>query len=209
MVLTLKHVFDAPGPHPNGRQATTEGLWILDQGTNQVSCHSFRDGKLLRSFETDSDRGSGITHSGSHLWISSTYSCETLKVDPETGKILERYPTPGAKETGGHGLEWKDGDLWLSSPPDGKIYRIDPGNWTVLYSFAGPGKRPHGLAWENGNLWCVETNCRAIFLYNPHTGEQVDRIDVKHPEPHGFTMWQGEIWIVDATTGGVFRGIRE
>ena len=208
MILTLNHVFDAPGPHPNGLQATTEGLWILDQENNRVSCHQYQDGKILRIFETDADRGSGITHSGTHLWVSSTYTCETLKLDPETGKTLDRHVTPGAKDTGAHGLDWKDGELWMSSPPDATIYRVDPYEWTVLQSFPAPGDRPHGIAWENGNLWCVETNHRAVFMYNPQTGKQLDRLDVEGPEPHGFTLWQGEVWIVDATTGGVFRGTR-
>lgn len=208
MILTLDHVFDAPGPHPNGLQATTEGLWILDQSDNRVSCHEYRDGKTLRIFETESDRGSGITHSGTHLWVSSTYSCETLKIDPETGKTIDRYATPGAQKTGAHGLEWRDDELWMSSPPDATIYRIDPYEWTVLQSFPAPGDRPHGIAWENGNLWCVETSRRSVFMYNVQTGEQVDRLDVEGPEPHGFTLWQGEVWLVDATTGAVFRGTR-
>lgn len=208
MKLTLSQVFDAPGPHPNGLQATTEGLWILDQGDNRISLHDYRDGATRRIFESDSDRGSGITHSGVHLWVSSTYSCETLKIDPGSGRTLERYPTPGAKKTGAHGLEWRDGELWMSSPPDATIYRMDPDEWTVLQSFPAPGDRPHGIAWDNGRLWCAETNHRALFLYDPDSGEQLDRLDVEGPEPHGFTLWQNEVWIVDATTGGVFRGTR-
>lgn len=169
MKLTLSHVFDAPGPHPNGLQASTEGLWILDQGDNRISLHDYRDGATLRIFDSDSDRGSGITHSGVHLWVSSTYSCETLKIDPGSGRTLKRYATPGAKKTGAHGLEWRDGELWMSSPPDATIYRMDPDAWTVLQSFPAPGDRPHGIAWDNGRLWCVETNHRALFLYDPDT----------------------------------------
>ena len=49
MKLTLSHVFDTPGPHPNGLQATTEGLWILDQGDNRISLHDYRDGATRES----------------------------------------------------------------------------------------------------------------------------------------------------------------
>ena len=31
MAVRIEKVFDAPGPHPNGMQATPDGLWILDQ----------------------------------------------------------------------------------------------------------------------------------------------------------------------------------
>ena len=32
---TIEKVFDSPGPQPNGMQATEDGLWILDQQTNE------------------------------------------------------------------------------------------------------------------------------------------------------------------------------
>ena len=100
MSLSLTRVFTSPGPHPNGLQATTEGLWILDQENNKVSCHAYQDGTLLKMFDTDSDRGSGITDSGTHIWLSSTYSCETLKINRSTGETIKRHATPGAKKTG-------------------------------------------------------------------------------------------------------------
>jgi streptogramin lyase len=209
MSLSLTRVFTSPGPHPNGLQATTEGLWILDQENNKVSCHAYQDGTLLKMFNTDSDRGSGITDSGTHIWLSSTYSCETLKIDRSTGETIKRHATPGAKKTGAHGLEWTDGELWMSSPPDAMIYRMDPDTWTVIHSFPAPGDRCHGISWENGKLWCVETNHRAVFLLDPETGDHLDRIDVEGPEPHGFTMWQGEFWIGDANTGDIYRGTRQ
>jgi streptogramin lyase len=208
MPIALTKVFTSPGPHPNGLQATTEGLWILDQGNNRVSCHAYKDGALLKMFDTDSDRGSGITDSGAHLWLASTYSCEILQCDRRTGETVARYATPGASRTGAHGLEWKDGDLWMAVPPSATIYRLDPDTWTVKHAIPAPGNRPHGIAWENGNLWCVETNHRAIYLLDPDTGEHLDRIAIEGPEPHGFTIWQGEFWIVDAETGEVFRGRR-
>ncbi|MBM3263763.1 MAG: hypothetical protein FJY97_10120 [candidate division Zixibacteria bacterium] len=208
MPLKLSKVFTSPGPHPNGLQGTTEGLWILDQGNNKISCHAYRDGALLRLLDTDSDRGSGITDSGEYLYIASTYSCEILRCDRRTGETTARYATPGAVKTGSHGLEWKDGDLWMAVPPAATIYCMDPVTWTVKHSIPAPGDRPHGIAWENGHLWCVETNHRAIYRLDPQTGEQLEKIPVEGPEPHGFTMWQGEFWIVDAETGEVHRGAR-
>ena len=54
--------FRSPGPQPNGLQATTEGLWIIDQGPgSKAYLVTYEDGKVLRSFETETDRSSGIT----------------------------------------------------------------------------------------------------------------------------------------------------
>src|SRR5262245_42546088 len=72
--VDVKRVCSTPGPQPNGLQATREGLWVLDQGTNHVALVDYRDGKVLREFGTEADRGSGITFDGSALWIASTYN---------------------------------------------------------------------------------------------------------------------------------------
>ena len=41
--------YKSPGPHPNGLQATAEGLWVMDQGNNRVYLIHYDDGKILRS----------------------------------------------------------------------------------------------------------------------------------------------------------------
>src|SRR5258706_11567897 len=90
-------VFKSPGPQPNGLQATKEGLWIMDQGAgNKVYLVSYEDGKVLRSFETETDKSSGITFDGEALWIGSTYSREIVRTDAMTGKAIEKHFTPGA-----------------------------------------------------------------------------------------------------------------
>src|SRR5258708_37843480 len=89
--------FKSPGPQPNGLQATKDGLWIMDQGAgNKAYLVSYEDGKVLRSFETETDKSSGITFDGEALWIGSTYSREIFRVDAMTGKTIERRCTPGA-----------------------------------------------------------------------------------------------------------------
>ena len=75
---TIERVFDSPGPQPNGMQATEDGLWIIDQRSNEIHLVSY-DGEVIKTLATGSDRGSGITHTGINLWLASTYSCEILK----------------------------------------------------------------------------------------------------------------------------------
>ena len=81
MSKKVELMFKAPGPHPNGMQAVSDGLWLLDQRTNQIFKVSFDDGSVLLTLETKSDRGSGITDAGGELWVSSTYSREILKIN--------------------------------------------------------------------------------------------------------------------------------
>jgi streptogramin lyase len=210
MAPRIETMFDAPGPHPNGMQATPDGLWILDQHTNQVSLVT-DEGRVLRTLDTTADRGSGITDDGSALWIASTYSREILKVDRSTGSTLAAFATPGAGQTGAHGLEWRDGRLWVAVPPSATIYEVDvEDGLAVLHSLPAPGKRPHGIAWEGDHLWCVETSHRAIYRLDPRDGSVVETIAVPapYPEPHGMTLWNRCFWYCDAETRAVCRVAR-
>src|SRR4030095_10147581 len=93
----VETVFKSPGPQPNGLQATKDGLWIMEQGGgNKAYLVTYEDGKVLRSFETETDKSSGITFDGEALWIGSTYSREIVRCRATTGKALERHFTPGA-----------------------------------------------------------------------------------------------------------------
>ena len=90
--------FKSPnGSKPNGLQATKDGLWMIDQSdANKAYLVSYEDGKVLRSFGTETDRSSGITFDDGTLWIGSTYSREIVRCDAMTGQTLERHFTPGA-----------------------------------------------------------------------------------------------------------------
>src|SRR6266496_2904266 len=93
----VETVFKSPGPQPNGLQATKDGLWIMDQGEgNKAYLVTYEGGKVLRSFETETDKSSGITFDGEALWIGSTYSREIVRCSATTGKAIERHFTPGA-----------------------------------------------------------------------------------------------------------------
>ena len=80
--------FKSPGPQPNGLQATKDGLWIIDQSTgSRVYLVDYADGRVLRSFETDTVRPSGITFDGEALWIGSTFSYENVRCNAVTGAV--------------------------------------------------------------------------------------------------------------------------
>jgi streptogramin lyase len=205
---SIETLYATPGPHPNGLQATPQGLWCLDQHTNRLQLLDYESGSVLVDLETASDRGSGVTDDGDTLWIASTYNCKLLRVDRHTGATIAEFATPGAAKTGAHGLEWRAGKLWVATPPSATIYQLDPAdNCAVIHSFAAPGNRPHGLAWRGEELWCVETNHRAIYCYDATSGT----IRLKYqlpddaPEPHGMTLWENHFWYCDADAAIICR----
>ena len=78
MAIQIEKMFDFPGPQPNGMQATEEGLWVLDQVSNQVVLVSY-EGEALRTYDTESVHGSGITDDGTALWLASTWGPTIIK----------------------------------------------------------------------------------------------------------------------------------
>ena len=56
MAVTIEKMFDFPGPQPNGMQATEEGIWFLDQVSNQALLVSY-EGETLKTIDTDSEHG--------------------------------------------------------------------------------------------------------------------------------------------------------
>ena len=219
--VTAQKVFTAPGGgHPNGLQATADGLWILDQGDNKAYLVDY-DGKLKRELQTESDRGSGIGFDGKNLWIASTYNRKTLEVDPKTGKTIRAFDTPGSgrvklsknpnqPETGAHGIEFRNGKMWIAVPPAVKIYRIDPKTHTVEHEIPAPGERPHGISFHGDALWCTESNHMAFYKLDPNTGSWTEKLQLAADDatPHGMSIWKDDLWYSDADGGGGVYKIR-
>jgi streptogramin lyase len=223
----VERVFRTPGAAPNGLQSTSEGLWVLDQATNRVALVDYTDGHVLRQFDTETDRGSGITFDGQAIWIASTYNRLLVRADAQTGRTLKKLPSPGsglvkwgprsahAEPTGAHGLEWRTGELWVAVPPAVSIFVLDPENARARNSFPAPGVRPHGIGWDpDGSLWCAESIYRSFFKMDPSSGKILRQLMLPAEEPladgvvlvpHGMTVWKGQIWFSVAETGEVYR----
>lgn len=218
--------FPTPGKQPNGLQATKEGLWILDQGTNRVALVKFAGGAVIREFATATDKGSGITFDGQALWIASTYNRKLVRVDAKTGRTLKEFDSPGSgvvkwgprgqhpQPTGAHGMEWREGRLWVAVPPAAAIFVVNPEDGKALRSIPAPGVRPHGIGWDpDGSLWCAESIYRSFFKLDPKTGRILRQVMLPptQPEvdgivhvPHGMTIWDGRFWFSVAETGQVY-----
>lgn len=223
-IARVEKRFLSPGPQPNGLQAAADGLWCIDQVDNKIYRQDYHTGKVIFSAETDTVHSSGITLGGGYIWIASTYECKIAKLDPETGKTVAKYDSPGAgvvawrdgaadaQTTGAHGLEWKAGKLYVASPPSQFVHVMDPETWTEVHRFRTPGLRVHGLAWENGEqtensrLWVADTSNGTISLCDPADGRIFTVIRVEAPEEvHGLTIHEGVLWYCDAHSRQIGR----
>jgi streptogramin lyase len=200
----VETMFKTPGPHPNGLQATAEGLWIIDQSNNYVYLVSYTDGKVLRSFLTEADRASGITHDGQALWLASTYNRELIRTDAMTGKTISKHFTPGS------GVIYK-----MLGDPAG---RSSPLAHTVAHAAAPAAPKPagppvlntigtgaHGLEWRDGKLWVAVPPSRTIYRIDPKTWTVETKFGTTANRPHGIG-WEGKyLWATDTNMNGFFK----
>ncbi len=173
----VETVFKSPGPHPNGLQATKDGLWILDQGDNKAYLVSYEDGKVLRHFATESDRGSGITFDGEALWLGSTYNRQIICSDASTGKTLARYFTPGA------GVIYKT--AWDPPARSSPLTKPSPSTPSTPVPPNAPGTGAHGLEFRNGKLWIAVPPARMIYRVDPKTWVVEQQFATAGNRPHG------------------------
>jgi hypothetical protein len=209
-------VFNSPGenPKPNGLQATDAGLWIIDQGTdNTAYLVGYEDGKVRRSFKTETQASSGITFDGEALWIGSTYSREIVKTDSSTGKAIERHFTPGA------GIIYKmSGDPAQRSSPlaknqpapraaGGRGLGGGVGGFQMgeVLGGAAPGTGAHGQEWRDGMLWFAVPPSRSVYCIDPKTWIVQTQFPTAGNRPHGIG-WEGRyLWVADSNLNAFYK----
>jgi streptogramin lyase len=192
----VETVFKSPGPKPNGLQATAEGLWILDQGDNRAYLVKYEGGALVRKLDTDCKAGSGITHDGEALWLASTYSREILRIDPQSGKTLKKFPSPGAGP-----VAWSAGrQSPLAPPPKAQQANTAPSNPAPRASTGA-----HGLEWKDGKLYISNPPSQKVYRVNPETWAVEREWKTAGDRPHGLG-WEGKyLWCVDSNLNAFFR----
>lgn len=206
----VETVFKSPGPHPNGLQATKDGLWIIDQSNNKVYLVTYAGGQVLRELDTEADRASGITFDGSTLWLASTYSREIIRCDARTGKTIARYFTPGA------GVIYRmasdpparGSPLAAAAPrPPKQAQGEGVGGFQQGQALGAraPGTGAHGLEWKDGKLWVAVPPSRMIYRIDPDTWVVEKQFPTAGNRPHGLG-WEGKyLWCADSNLNAFFK----
>ena len=192
----VETVFKSPGPKPNGLQATKEGLWILDQGDNRVYLVDYKDGKVLRALQTESDRGSGITFDGEAVWIASTYNRKIIRSDARTGRTLASFDTPGAGV-----VKWTESRRSPLAPPEPPRPAAPARKAPEPRQATGA----HGMEWRDGKLWIAVPPSQTIYRVNP-AGFAVElKFPTAGNRPHGIG-WEGRwLWCTDSNLNAFFK----
>ncbi len=202
--------FKSPGPQPNGLQATKDGLWIIDQSAgSKAYLVDYADGRVLRSFETDTVRPSGITFDGEALWIGSTFSYENVRCNATTGAVIQRQPTPGSI------MYTMAGDPPQRRSPlaGGPMAQTRPGlaeaGGPVLQRLTQvPSNRlqgAHGQEWKDGRLWTTSTSARSIYEIEPKSWVVQKIFRTPGNRPHGLAFEGQYLWHGDSNLAAFFK----
>jgi hypothetical protein len=202
--------FKSPGPQPNGLQATKEGLWIIDQSAgSRVSLVDYTDGRVLRTFETDTVRPSGITFDGEALWIGSTFSYENVRCDAMTGAVLERRPTPGSiMYTLAGDAPHRPSPLAGTPMARPRPVAVGAAQAPLLRLDQPPSNRlqgAHGQEWRDGRLWTTSTSARSIYEIDPKTWIVQKIFRTPGNRPHGLAFEGAYLWHGDSNLAAFFK----
>lgn len=202
--------FKSPGPQPNGLQATKDGLWIIDQSAgSKAYLVDYADGRVLRSFETDTVRPSGITFDGEALWIGSTFSYENVRCDATTGAVIERRPTPGSimytmagdppqrrsPLAGGPLAQARPAQADAAAPPLARLTQA-PSNRL---------QGAHGQEWRDGHLWTTSTSARSIYQIEAKSWVVQKIFRTPGNRPHGLAFDGRYLWHGDSNLAAFFK----
>lgn len=119
----------------------------------------------LRKDLKNSQSYADMTFDGTYIWmawhlfdfrLADSDVQKLLKIEPESGKVVENFPLPiGTRNDATHGLTWDGETLWHIK--DNKLSAINSSNGKIIKQYVLKSlKRPSGLVYDGKNLWIVE-----------------------------------------------------
>jgi hypothetical protein len=160
-------VFESPG----GLCFAQGKLWITGaygESFGSINTQTWKVEQIFKGKQREdsaSQSYASVACDGHHLWIAWHWFrydlpvSETqllLKVNPESGKVVDQYPFAGGTRNDiTHGLTWDGASLWHIK--DNRLSSIEPSSGKVTAQYVLDDlKRPSGLAWANDALWIAE-----------------------------------------------------
>ncbi len=162
-----------------------------------------RDGKILSlRWATGLDAPKGMAVYRGSLYVSDID--KLVQIDLSTGRILRKYPAPGARFLNDVAVD-SEGRVYVSdsSPKNSVIYKLEKGRMEVWLKNPAV-KSPNGIFYRDGKLYIGSFSDGRIFACHVETGKirQVARapmvIDGLILDDSMFILsdWQGRVGIL-------------
>ncbi|MEP6716410.1 MAG: hypothetical protein ABJC09_12635 [Terriglobia bacterium] len=213
-------VCKSPHATPNGLQATSDGLWVLDQGKdNYVSLVNFADGKVIREFQVPGLAGaSGLTVDPTGvMWINDTHNSLIVTCDSRDGKILAKYWCAGAGrpfQLAGDPANARSpiaspfpapAPSAAAAPARGGQPRRPAGQLALDAKSGLSGEGGQGMEYRDGLLYYACLPSRRAYVIDPKTWRIQAMWGLPGNRAHG-VGWEGDsLWIADTNWRAFFR----
>jgi streptogramin lyase len=151
---------------------------------------------------------SSVASDGSHLWVAYTepslgHRGLLARLDPVTGKVLERIPVPGALFQ----ISMSQGIVWGTSLATDNLIRVD----TRTHHATQVGKHfgsPVELVVGGGSVWVstyrINSFAGALRKIDARTGRVLASLHVG-TDPESLALGFGSLWVVNGTGGYISR----
>lgn len=212
-------LYKSPHAKPNGLDIHPDGLWVLDQGSeNWMSMVNPSDGKLIREFQADVDAGSGLTvDEDGVMWISSTYGNMIVACDSHNGKTIAKHWTPGAgriyqMKGDAPGRSSKLKPAYPAPPPQSSsaprtVAQPPYGQFSLDTKQGAGGTGAHGIVAKDGLLYVAVPPARQVFVIDQKTWVIQDSWPTPGNRTHGLTWDENRetLWNADSNLNAFFR----
>jgi len=136
---------------------------------------------------------------GKYLWkFKQAGCCDLLKIDPETGKIIDSFENPGIAQD--HGIAFDGNNLWINDFSALKVFEVSPETGKILSFFDIPweGSGASGITWDGEFLYLISwpPDPRECYLYKvDREGNLIDTIRIKGVSGQAITFDGKYFWI--------------
>lgn len=120
-----------------------------------------------------------------------------LKIDPNTGGVVDRVPVP-VDDMGG--VASVDGLYYILDLKQGKVHFFDKASSQIVGGFQTDRSSPRDLSYGKDSIWVSDSSNGIIYRYNPNNGDITGSIQAPAKEMRGILFSGSKLWVVDRET---------
>ncbi|WCL49443.1 hypothetical protein [Leptospira sp. GIMC2001] len=136
----------------------------------------------------------GITFDSREGRILVTAPRVILKIDPNTGGVVDRLPIPITHIAG---IASDGGLYYLLDIENGKINLYDKASSIIVGGFLTDRAAPKDIAYGKNSLWVSDSSNSTIYRYNPSNGRITGTIQAPADDIRGIVFSNARLWVVD------------
>jgi streptogramin lyase len=149
----------------------------------------------------------GVTSGFGAIWTVDCSRIALLRIDPGSGKVVDRIPLPGTAVEGEGLLTADPHGVWVpgtnAATQKSVLVHVDPASNSVVASIPVPYDSS-GAAAGFGAVWVTSASTGTVLRIDPVANRVVARIKV-HGSPRFITAGEGGVWSLNQEDGSVSR----